>query len=132
MRDLKPHPTATHSSHTPHSTTATAGLPIIRQVCHCRLRGRHERSHGRRVLQRSAHDLGGVDDARLDHVNVHARGGVEAEAGVGLLQQLADDDVTCGGYTTGVIIFRVKGNDVTRRQTTVCTVIEGGEGLGLF
>src|SRR5690606_35648329 len=46
---------------------------------------------GGRILQGRAHDLGGVDDALLEHVAVFAALGVEAEGVVVLLQDLADD-----------------------------------------
>src|SRR5262249_36608633 len=44
-----------------------------------------------RVLQRSAHHLGRVDDALLHQVDIFAGLGVEAEAVILLLQDLADD-----------------------------------------
>src|SRR3954453_8811545 len=47
---------------------------------------------GCRALQRQAHDLGRVDDAGLDHVDVVAALRVEAVIGLALVQQLAGDD----------------------------------------
>src|SRR5438309_1522555 len=45
-----------------------------------------------RILQRDAHDLGRIDDAGLDHVDILALLGVEAVIGALLLEQLADDE----------------------------------------
>ena len=46
----------------------------------------------RGALQRLTHDLGRVDDALREHVDVLAILGVEAEGVLVLLQDLADDD----------------------------------------
>ena len=58
------------------------------------LGGDQEAGHGGRALQGLTHDLGRVDDALLDHVDVFAVLGVEAEAVVLLLDDLADDHRT--------------------------------------
>src|SRR5215467_8643756 len=51
---------------------------LLGQIAHQGFRGQKERGHGRRVLQRHALDLGGIDDARLQHVHVLQALGVEA------------------------------------------------------
>src|SRR6185437_13672901 len=66
-----------------HVTAATGGrgrsslLGLLRDD---RLGGEEQRRDGRRVLQRRAGDLGGVDDPGLEHVDVVARSGVQALA----------------------------------------------------
>jgi len=45
-----------------------------------RLGHQHEAGDRRGVLERHAHDLGGVDDPRLDQILVRLCGGVESKA----------------------------------------------------
>ena len=44
------------------------------------------------VLQRGAHDLGGIDDAGLDHVDIGFGLGIEALIAVLAVGELSDDD----------------------------------------
>ncbi len=57
-----------------------------------RLGGHQQARHGCGVLQREPDDLGRVDDTGLDHVDILARLGVEAEIRVLAVEQFADDD----------------------------------------
>src|SRR3984957_4243121 len=87
-RDLEVHPA--------HSATAAAhrhrGGFLLRLVADHRLGGDEEGGHGGGVLQRGAHDLGRIDDAGLDHVDILFRLGVEAEGLRLVVGDLADDD----------------------------------------
>ena len=62
---------------------------------------------GRCILKRGAHDLGRIDDARLEEVAVDAGLRIVAEGVVGILQDLADDD---GAVVPGVL------DDLARRR----------------
>src|SRR6266568_2385340 len=83
-----------------HPVHAAAGrlrrLALLRLVGDHRLGGDKKARHRRRALQRQAHDLGRVDDARLDHVDIGAALRVIAVIGVALFQELADDNRAVG------------------------------------
>ena len=81
-----------HAVHTTHAAAGHSRRTLLRLVGDHHL-GRDEQSgHRGGALQGQAHDLGRIDDAGLDHVDIGAALGVEAMIGVALLQQLADDD----------------------------------------
>src|SRR5438132_1543196 len=53
--------------------------------------GEHRRRHRRRVLQREARHLGGIDHSRLDQVFILPAGRVEAERALALAHPVDDD-----------------------------------------
>src|ERR1043166_9501606 len=86
-----PHPThAAHAPHTAAAPTASRGLLLLGLVRHSGLRGQHHPGHTRGVFERHAHDLGRVDDARLQQILVLLGGGVETERALPLPHLLDD------------------------------------------
>src|ERR1700737_1640170 len=85
--------------------TAAAGV-LLRQFGHHGLGGDQKRRNRRCVLDRRTNDLGRVDDALRDQVDVFAGLRVEAVGVLVLLEDLADDD--------GAIFARVD-RDLARR-----------------
>src|SRR5580704_13055400 len=61
------------------ATAASRLVFLLRLLGDQRLGGQHQAGHARRVLDRGAHDLCGVDHAGLDEVFVLQRLSVEAE-----------------------------------------------------
>src|SRR5262245_61734188 len=74
---------------------ARAGLLLLRDVGHERLRREDHRGDGGGVLERRAGHFGGVDDALAEHVAVLAAEGVVALAGLEP-GDLAHDDLAGG------------------------------------
>src|SRR6185437_1360515 len=72
-----------------------------------RFRRHQQAGNGGRILQRRAHDLGRIDDARRNHVDVFIGLSVEAVGLRGVLGDLADHD---RAFATGV------DNDLTDRR----------------
>src|SRR5260221_2063560 len=83
--------------HAAHATAAAVAAAAVRLALrlgalgHEGLGRQHERGHGGRVLQRRAHDLRGIDDARLDEVLVLLGRRVEAKGALAVLDLLDDD-----------------------------------------
>src|SRR5690606_28958163 len=84
--------------HAPHAG-AGSGRGLLGDVGDDRLGGEEQRGDRRRVLERRAGDLGGVDDAGLLEVLVIAGGGVEALT-AGHASHLLDHDAT---FEAGVL-----------------------------
>src|SRR5712692_8232310 len=80
---------AAHAAARGHAAAA-AGV-LLRQFGHHGFGGDQERRHGGCVLDRRTHDLGRVDDALGDQVDVFPRLRVEAVGVLVLLEDLADD-----------------------------------------
>ena len=87
------------SVHTAHVAAGGHGGLLLRDVGHQALGGQNHGSHGSGVLQSAAADLGGVNDAQLDHVAVLVVGGVKAIGGAGAVVDVVEDD---GAFQTGV------------------------------
>ena len=70
------------------------GMPVasLRRLGDARFRRDHQAGDGGRILQGDAHDLGGIDDALLDHVAVLVALRVVAERARSLVHHLADHD----------------------------------------
>src|SRR5712671_4914676 len=84
-----------------------SGGLLLRTLGHHRLGGDEEPRDGCRILQRRAHDLGRVDDAGLQHVDILTGLCIEALVGAVALEQLADDD--------RAVDARVLGDEPDRR-----------------
>src|SRR5712664_859766 len=87
-----------HTTHAAHAAAtrrhaAAAGV-LLRHFGHHGFGGDQQRRDRGRVLDRHTHDLGRVDDALGDQVDVFAGLGVEAIGVLILLEDLADDDGT--------------------------------------
>src|SRR6266436_4698251 len=84
--------------HTTHAAAArrhaAAACVLLRHFGHHGFGGDQQRRDRGRVLDRHTHDLGRVDDALGDQVDVFAGLGVEAIGVLILLEDLADDDGT--------------------------------------
>src|SRR6476620_8818035 len=85
-----------HAAHTPH-TAATgrhtgAALVFLRYFGHHGFGGDQESRNRGCILDRYANDLGRVDNARRDQVDIFAGLRVEAVVVLILLEDLADDD----------------------------------------
>ena len=96
--------------HTTHAAAArrhaAAACVLLRHFGHHGFGGDQQRRDRGRVLDRHTHDLGRVDDALGDQVDVFAGLGVEAIGVLILLEDLADDD--------GTVLARVD-RDLARR-----------------
>src|ERR1700680_960184 len=111
MRNAAPRPGQAGSEiHAAHAAaarghTAAAGV-LLRQFGHHGFGGDQKRRNRRCVLDRRTNDLGRVDDALRDQVDVFAGLRVEAVGVLVLLEDLADDD--------GAVLARVD-RDLARR-----------------
>ena len=76
-----------HAAHAAAAGHRRSGGLVLRGLADHRLGGDEERSDRGGVLQGGAHDLGGVDDALLEQVDILFRLRVESVA-LGLLLQL--------------------------------------------
>src|ERR1700733_3040706 len=119
-RDLEVHPA--------HAATAAAhrhrGGFLLRLVADHRFGGDEEAGHGGGVLQRGAHDLGRVDDAGLDHVDILFRLGVEAKGLRLVVADPADDD--------RAFVARVFGDLTDRRLESLEHDADPGLLIGVF
>src|SRR5258706_11265455 len=98
-----------HTTHTAAMAAAAHGRRrgLLRTIGNHRLGGDEKRRDGGGVLQRYAHDLGRVDDAGFDEVDIAFGLGVKAEGARLLLKQLAHNN---GGFHAGVL------DDLTQRR----------------
>src|SRR6267378_5238690 len=85
-----------HTAHTAHSTARHSGGPAVflRPFGDHGFRGDQKPGDRRCILQRRPYDLGRVDDALGDEIDVLAVLGIEAVGVLILLEDLADDDRT--------------------------------------
>src|ERR1700720_690424 len=83
-----------HATHAAAARLHAAAGVLLRQFGHHGFGGDQKRRDRGRVLDRHTHDLGRVDDALGDQVDVFAGLRVEAVGVLILLQDLADDDGT--------------------------------------
>src|SRR5712664_636180 len=90
--DLEVH--TTHAAHAAATRRHAAACVLLRHFGHHGFGGDQQRRDRGRVLDRHTHDLGRVDDALGDQVDVFAGLGVEAIGVLILLEDLADDDGT--------------------------------------
>src|SRR5712664_3289286 len=90
--DLEVH--TTHAAHAAAACRHAAAGVLLRHFGHHGFGGDQQRRDRGRVLDRHTHDLGRVDDALGDQVDVFAGLGVEAIGVLILLEDLADDDGT--------------------------------------
>src|SRR5207245_5033627 len=84
----------THTAHTSHATARHSGRPtfLLRPFGDHGFRGDQKPGDRCCILQRRPHNLGWVDDALGDEIDVLAVLGVEAVRVLVLLEDLADDD----------------------------------------
>src|SRR5436190_19937122 len=90
--DLKIH--TTHATHAATARRHAAACVLLWHFGHHSFGGDQESRDGSRVLDRYTHDLGRVDDALRDQVDVFAGLGVEAIGILILFEDLADDHRT--------------------------------------
>src|SRR5882724_2770618 len=90
--DLEIH--TTHAAHAAATRRHAAAGVLLRHFGHHGFRGDQQRRDRGRVLDRHTHDLGRVDDALGDQVDIFAGLGVEAVGVLIPLEDLADDDGT--------------------------------------
>src|SRR5262249_41397249 len=86
--------------------SGSAGRLVLRQLGHHRLGGDEQTGDRGRILQRRAHDLGRVDDAGLDEVDVFLALRVEAESLRLVLEDLADHDRALDARVLGDLPYR--------------------------
>src|ERR1700682_5474043 len=90
-----------HATHTAATAAAAHGRRLLlRMVGDHRFGGDEKGRDGRRVLQRYAYDLGRIDDAGLDEIDIAFHLSIEAIGARFLLEQFADDDRS---FHTGVL-----------------------------
>src|ERR1019366_504228 len=87
--DLHPH--VTHVAHATLGSGARAFVVTLASLGNQHFRGEHEGGHRGRVLQRHAHHLGGIDDARKNEILVLAGGDVVAKRALAFADLVHDD-----------------------------------------
>merc|ERR1719210_2241926 len=95
---------STHAAHASHATARHCRL-LLGNLSDDALSGAEKRCNTSGVSESSPDDLGGVNDARGDHVGHLLVGGVESLGGAGVLDLVYDDR----GVEAGVISNLVKG-----------------------
>ena len=97
-----------HAAHTAHTTPRHGRRTsvLLWPFGHHGFRGDQEPSNRRCILQRRPHNLGWIDDALADEIDVFEVLGVEAVRVLVLLKDLADDDRT---------VFACIDGDLARR-----------------
>lgn len=100
-----------HTAHTTHTTSTAHGRSrhlLLRSIDDGNLSGTQQRSNTRRINERSANNLQGINDTSSDHIDILASSAVEALVEVSsiLIRKLANNDRT---LKTSVLDDRARG-----------------------
>ncbi len=80
---------------------------LLRDISHKSLRGQHQGSYARRILERRAHHFHRVDDARLYHIHIGVSLCIVAHVGIGLTLELLHNHGTFLSRILSCLFYRL-------------------------